>query len=85
MVLDYRALNKITLKRRFPMPNIVDLFDQLEGVGHILRPPAFMAMACSAQGSQVCVADPSMLNLCVPGQVQRLLPAVWKIGLSDAR
>lgn len=31
MVLDYRALNKITVKRRFPMPNIVDLFDQLEG------------------------------------------------------
>ena len=31
MVLDYRALNKITIKRRYPMPNITDLFDQLQG------------------------------------------------------
>lgn len=31
MVLDYRALNKLTVKRRYPMPNITDLFDQLQG------------------------------------------------------
>ena len=31
MVFDYRALNKITLKRRYPMPNITDLFDKLAG------------------------------------------------------
>ena len=31
MCLDYRALNKITIKRRYPMPNIQDLFDQLQG------------------------------------------------------
>lgn len=31
MCLDYRALNEITVKRRFPMPNIADLFDQLQG------------------------------------------------------
>nr|AAO73551.1 reverse-transcriptase [Chlamydomonas reinhardtii] len=31
MVLDYRALNKITRKRRYPMPNITELFDQLAG------------------------------------------------------
>jgi hypothetical protein len=31
MCLDYRALNKITVKRRYPMPNITDLFDQLQG------------------------------------------------------
>jgi hypothetical protein len=31
MCLDYRALNKITVKRRYPMPNITDLFDQRQG------------------------------------------------------
>jgi hypothetical protein len=31
MVLDYRELNKITIKRRYPMPNIQELFDQLSG------------------------------------------------------
>jgi Reverse transcriptase (RNA-dependent DNA polymerase)/RNase H-like domain found in reverse transcriptase len=31
MVLDYRALNKITIKRRYPMPNIQELFDKLQG------------------------------------------------------
>lgn len=31
MVLDYRELNKITVKRRYPMPNIQELFDQLGG------------------------------------------------------
>ena len=31
MAFDYRALNKITVKRRYPMPNITDLFDKLAG------------------------------------------------------
>ena len=31
MCLDYRALNKITVKRRYPMPNITESFDTLQG------------------------------------------------------
>ena len=31
MVVDYRALNKITVKNRYPMPRIDDLFDKLFG------------------------------------------------------
>ena len=31
MCVDYRALNKITVKDRYPMPNVQDLFDQLKG------------------------------------------------------
>ena len=31
MCLDYRALNAITVKRKYPMPNIQDLFDALAG------------------------------------------------------
>ena len=31
MVVDYRALNKQTIKNRYPLPRIDDLFDQLAG------------------------------------------------------
>ena len=31
MVIDYRALNKVTVKNRYPLPRIDDLFDQLHG------------------------------------------------------
>lgn len=31
MCIDYRALNKITVKDRYPMPNIQDIFDKLQG------------------------------------------------------
>ncbi|GJZ75476.1 putative reverse transcriptase domain-containing protein [Tanacetum coccineum] len=30
-VLDYRELNKLTIKNRYPLPRIDDLFDQLQG------------------------------------------------------
>ncbi|KAH0642064.1 hypothetical protein KY289_033038 [Solanum tuberosum] len=31
MSIDYRQLNKVTVKNRYPMPRINDLFDQLQG------------------------------------------------------
>ena len=32
MVVDYRALNEVTIKNKYPLPMINDLFDQLQGV-----------------------------------------------------
>ena len=31
MVVDYRALNEVTIKNKYPMSMINDLFDQLQG------------------------------------------------------
>ena len=31
MCVDYRDLNKLTMKNRYPMPRINDMFDQLYG------------------------------------------------------
>ncbi|GKB72856.1 putative reverse transcriptase domain-containing protein [Tanacetum coccineum] len=32
MCIDYRELNKLTVKNRYPLPTIDDLFDQLQGL-----------------------------------------------------
>ncbi|KAG8498740.1 hypothetical protein CXB51_005107 [Gossypium anomalum] len=31
MCIDYRQLNKVTIKNKYPLPRIIDLFDQLKG------------------------------------------------------
>ena len=31
MCVDYRELNKVTIKNKYPLPRIDDLFDQLKG------------------------------------------------------
>nr|GFD39605.1 putative reverse transcriptase domain-containing protein [Tanacetum cinerariifolium] len=31
MCIDYRELNKLTVKKRYPLPRIDDLFDQFQG------------------------------------------------------
>ena len=31
MFIDYRQLNKVTIKNKYPLPRIDDLFDQLQG------------------------------------------------------
>ncbi|MCO5587665.1 hypothetical protein L7F22_041616 [Adiantum nelumboides] len=37
MCVNYRALNKITIKNKFPMPHIEDLFDKLQGSTYFSR------------------------------------------------
>jgi hypothetical protein len=31
MCIDYRSLNEVTIKNKYPLPRIEDLFDQLRG------------------------------------------------------
>nr|GFA21938.1 transposon Ty3-G Gag-Pol polyprotein [Tanacetum cinerariifolium] len=37
MCIDYRELNKITIKNRYPLPRIDDLFDQLQGSRYLSK------------------------------------------------
>ncbi|KAJ9547521.1 hypothetical protein OSB04_020064 [Centaurea solstitialis] len=37
MCIDYRELNKITIKNRYPLPRINDLFDQLQGATYFSK------------------------------------------------
>ncbi|GJQ94701.1 putative reverse transcriptase domain-containing protein [Tanacetum coccineum] len=37
MCIDYRELNKLTIKNRYPLPRIDDLFDQLQGACYFFK------------------------------------------------
>ncbi|GKA34489.1 putative reverse transcriptase domain-containing protein [Tanacetum coccineum] len=37
MCIDYRELNKLTIKNRYPLPRIDDLFDQLQGSQYLFK------------------------------------------------
>nr|GEX32838.1 putative reverse transcriptase domain-containing protein [Tanacetum cinerariifolium]GEX43930.1 putative reverse transcriptase domain-containing protein [Tanacetum cinerariifolium] len=37
MCIDYRELNKLTIKNRYPLPRIDDLFDQFQGSGYLSK------------------------------------------------
>ena len=37
MCIDYRQINKVTVKNKYPLPRIEDLFDQLKGTGVFLK------------------------------------------------
>ena len=36
MCIDYRQLNKVTIKNKYPLPRIDDLFEQLQGASCFL-------------------------------------------------
>ena len=37
LCIDYQEVNKITVKNRYPLPKIDDLFDQLRGAGTFFK------------------------------------------------
>ena len=37
MCIDYRQLDKVTIKNKYPIPRIDDLFDQLQGTSHFSK------------------------------------------------
>ena len=49
MFIDYRELNKVTIKNKYPLPRIDDLFDQLKGATVFENRPVVWLL--SAQGA----------------------------------
>ena len=37
MCIDYRSLNQVTIKNKYPLPRINDLFDQLQGAKYFSK------------------------------------------------
>src|SRR5262249_1222761 len=37
LCIDYRQINKVTIKNKYPLPRIDDLFDQLQGASHFSK------------------------------------------------
>jgi hypothetical protein len=37
MCVDYRSLNEVTIKNKYPLPRIEDLFDQMKGASVFLK------------------------------------------------
>ena len=37
MCIDYRELNKLTIKNPYPLPRIDDLFDQVQGLSYFSK------------------------------------------------
>ncbi|GJS84627.1 putative reverse transcriptase domain-containing protein [Tanacetum coccineum] len=57
MCIDYRELNKLTVKNRYPLPRIDDLFDQLQGSS--IPKVQFLGHVIDSQGIHV---DPSKIK-----------------------
>jgi hypothetical protein len=51
MCVDYRALNKVTIKNNYPLPQIDDLFDRLAGAKYFSR------IALKSGYYQICIAE----------------------------
>ena len=58
MCIDYRKLNKLTIKNRYPLPRIDDLFDQLQGSS------VYSRIDLRSGYHQLRVRDEDMLRAC---------------------
>nr|GFB92282.1 putative reverse transcriptase domain-containing protein [Tanacetum cinerariifolium] len=58
MYNDYRELNKLTVKNRYPLPRMDDLFDQLQGSSYIRRSTYERVITNSVLGRKTFPSQP---------------------------
>ncbi|GJX32251.1 putative reverse transcriptase domain-containing protein [Tanacetum coccineum] len=65
MCIDYRELNKLTVKKRYPLPTIDDWFDQLQGACHFSKVDLQSVMRFGLTNAPVVFID-LMNRVCKP-------------------
>ena len=78
MCVDYRELNKLTLKNRYPMPRINDLFDQLHGA------TVFSQMDLATGFHQLRIAEDSIAKTAFRSENEFYEWLVMPFGLTNA-
>jgi hypothetical protein len=71
MVIDYRALNKLTIKNRYPLPRIDDLFDQLAGS------PVFSLLDLAQGYHQIRILQPVIIKFEYCTQIASLVDMIY--------
>ena len=78
MCIDYRALNKITIKNRYPLPRIDDLFDRLQGAQY------FSSFDLSQGYHQIRMTDEDVPKTAFNSPVGHFEFCVLSFGLTNA-
>ncbi|GKA47413.1 MAK10-like protein [Tanacetum coccineum] len=78
MCIDHRELNKLTVKNRYPLPRIDDLFDQLQRACH------FSKIDLRSGYHQLRVIEDAILNTAFRTRYERFESTVMPFGLTNA-
>ena len=78
MCINYRQLNKVTIKNKYPIPNIDDLFDQLLGASH------FSKIYLRSSYYQLRVRDSDILKIAISTRYDHYEFVVMSFGLTNA-
>ncbi|GAA0181131.1 hypothetical protein LIER_42273 [Lithospermum erythrorhizon] len=78
LYIDYRELNKRTIKNRYPLPQIEDLFDQLQGA------KVFSEIALRSGYHQLCIKDEDIPKCAFRTRYGHYESTVIPFGLTNA-